>query len=433
MVSSLRQHLVVYSRALWLTLLSGLGVIAGFFFHLLIARVWGADVVGLFGMMSSVLQILLLLVLFGTNRSVVRLVASCVSGGCCRVRLVAIWKLVIPLLIPACVFLYAWASRLANWFSTPDLADYFRIGAVILPFWVVASVWSSAHQGLNRVAVSVLVREVLPVFFAGLFLVFVLFVGLPRHQVMPVWAYWFGTASSAAIGGGLWFCLQPRGESAEVIGSVQSLVRMSSPMLVTSGALLILGWMDTIMLGLYYDSSIVGVYRTALKISILSTIGAQSVRKIAAPHLAKYFVVDDASGFRKWVRFTSVGVFLATLPVIITVMLSARWIMSIFGPAFVTGVPVLYILCLMEGVRSLGGGPGLLLDMTGNQKYFRNATLIAAGMNCVLNMWLVPQYGPNGAAFATALSAFAGLMASNWWVWKQLHVNMTLLGAIRRS
>ena len=71
--------------------------------------------------------------------------------------------------------------------------------------------------------------------------------------------------------------------------------------------------------------------------------------------------------------------------------------------------------------------PGILLDMTGHQKQFRNATALAAIVNIVLNLWLVPRFGATGAAVATALSCILSKAYASLSVWRVLQLNTTII------
>ena len=62
------------------------------------------------------------------------------------------------------------------------------------------------------------------------------------------------------------------------------------------------------------------------------------------------------------------------------------------------------ILIVGQMMNAFAGSVGYLLNMTGGQKIMRNIAGIAALLNIVLNTLLIPSYGINGAAYASAIS-----------------------------
>jgi O-antigen/teichoic acid export membrane protein len=175
-------------------------------------------------------------------------------------------------------------------------------------------------------------------------------------------------------------------------------------MLITTASQYIMGWTDTLMLGFFADTSDVGIYRLATKLSGLATICLFAVGSIAGPKFASIRATGDHARLARVVRRAAWLVCTLSFPVIVIEMVFAPMIMRVFGPAFVSGAPALVLLCMGQAAMALWGLSGTLMNMCGAEKAFRNATLAGGGMNIVLNAALIPRYGIDGAAAATAMS-----------------------------
>lgn len=86
--------------------------------------------------------------------------------------------------------------------------------------------------------------------------------------------------------------------------------------------------------------------------------------------------------------------------------------MGLFGLEFLSGETTLILLTIGFLFNAFSGTISPILNMTDYQKIFRNLTLAMAVLNIGLNYFLIPQYGIDGAAFASLLSQlFLNVMA----------------------
>jgi O-antigen/teichoic acid export membrane protein len=68
------------------------------------------------------------------------------------------------------------------------------------------------------------------------------------------------------------------------------------------------------------------------------------------------------------------------------------------------------------------GSVGLILNMTGNEKDTLKGHIIAALVNIILNLVLIPYFGINGAAWATAVSMICWNLILGLLVFKRLGI-----------
>jgi O-antigen/teichoic acid export membrane protein len=102
-------------------------------------------------------------------------------------------------------------------------------------------------------------------------------------------------------------------------------------------------------------------------------------------------------------------------------------ILQLFGAEFIQGQTALIILSIGYLVNALTGSVGLLLNMTRHAKFSAATVAFAALLNVCLNWLLIPKWGVNGAATATAISMIVGNVISAIWVRQKLGIKSTAI------
>ena len=83
--------------------------------------------------------------------------------------------------------------------------------------------------------------------------------------------------------------------------------------------------------------------------------------------------------------------------------------MGIFGEEFKSGITAFRLLCIGNLFNSLSGSVGYFMQMTGSQYAFQNIVIFTTIIGILLNLYLIPKFGINGAAVSTG----AGLIFWN--------------------
>ena len=88
-------------------------------------------------------------------------------------------------------------------------------------------------------------------------------------------------------------------------------------------------------------------------------------------------------------------------------MLAAPLLLSLFGPDYLEGRIVMAILLVGILAKAMVGPAEVLLSMTGHQKVCAGVYALALTINIGLNIALIPLFGIEGAAIATAVAMSA--------------------------
>ena len=173
-------------------------------------------------------------------------------------------------------------------------------------------------------------------------------------------------------------------------------------------SLIIFGSADITMLGIYKGNYDVGIYSTANKIQNLINQMVSSLLYVLIPRLSYMFKDENYEKINELLRkvlniFITLG-----LPCFIGVVsLSKEIIILIAGNEYLLAAIPLKIL-MFSFLFSLVGGSflgNIVLLPSGHEKKYMLITCIATFINVILNLYFIPKFGVNGAAFTTAVAS----------------------------
>jgi len=119
----------------------------------------------------------------------------------------------------------------------------------------------------------------------------------------------------------------------------------------------------------------------------------------------------DPGQLRALLRNATRYVSLLTVPVFVGTAIVAEPLIRIsYGTAYLTVVPVLWIMCILCIPRALQSHTESLLQATENQSFMVKWLVITACLNVILDMLLIPRLGAPGAATANGIAQIIGVV-----------------------
>lgn len=205
------------------------------------------------------------------------------------------------------------------------------------------------------------------------------------------------------------------------------------PLALISGAQSITANADFIMLGWWRQAAEIGHYKVATSGANVSVIGLSIVAMVAEPRIAALFRQDDLAGLSRLASGAALVSFGLALPAILVLAFFGGPILQlVFGAGFEDGALSLTILVAGQVVNAFFGSCISLLNMSGHERLAMRGLVLAAGVNVALNLLLIPDYGIEGAAIATALSTVLWNVMLWHSVWRKLGVDSSPIGLFRR-
>ncbi|MES1216010.1 MAG: flippase [Bacteroidota bacterium] len=197
------------------------------------------------------------------------------------------------------------------------------------------------------------------------------------------------------------------------------------------GALYVLNSrVDIFFLGFFKGNDDVGVYNIVLKISEVIGFSLVLINFTLAPVIARMYANGEIANLQKMITRSAQIVLALSIPVVLVIIFFTGNILLFFGDSFLTGRTALLVLCLGQLINIFSGSVGMLLMMSGNQRFSIYSLVASTVLNISLNIILIPRYGILGAAIANAASMVVWNFLMYFFVRTRVKIRPTAFGVI---
>jgi O-antigen/teichoic acid export membrane protein len=187
--------------------------------------------------------------------------------------------------------------------------------------------------------------------------------------------------------------------------SVQEILTISTPMLMTASIHFVIGQIGIVMLGMFRSEAEVGYYSIAVKLATLTAFVLQAINSIAAPKFSELYHTGKMDELFYVAQKATKLIFWATAPILVGLIIFGRPILALmFGKDFVVSYVPMVMLVTGQFISSVSGSTGNFMNMTGHQNPFRTIVFCAGVLSLVLGFILIPRFGINGAACVAMVS-----------------------------
>jgi O-antigen/teichoic acid export membrane protein len=162
--------------------------------------------------------------------------------------------------------------------------------------------------------------------------------------------------------------------------------------------------MDQVLLGLLTDKEQVGQYAAAAKLPVVLSGFIQIWVSAVYPHASKLFTHDRDVLRRQLGSFTSLSIVVALPLAAGSAILDTPIITGLFGPAYSQAGPTFAILMAASAIVVVAINFTSLAMAVDQERTFALSVTIASVANVLLNLLLIPLYGPVGAAISTVVA-----------------------------
>ena len=382
---------------------------AGYLFKIYVARVLGAGALGVYALGMTLVGFFGLFTGLGLPQTAVRFVAA-YSATQQYQRLHAFFRHALILLALANLALAGTLILIGPWiarslYHSSDLAHYVRLFAGLLALGGFTAFMGQVLAGYKDVALRTVITN---------------FIGSPLNIVLGVIllaggmglrGYVLAQVASGAIVLCLLCAAAWRLTPAAARHFPSKAPRVESEVFWFSAAVFgvsflefSLGQADKIMLGIFLDVRQVGIYAVAASLVAFVPVALQTVNQIFSPTVADLHARGEHALLGRIFQTLTKWIIGLTLPLAFVMILDAKPLMRLFGPAFETGWIVLVIGTLGQLVNAGVGSVGYLLLMSGNQRRLIRVQTMTAVFMVVVTFALVRPFGIIGVALAAALT-----------------------------
>jgi len=394
----------IISGSSWAFSLNLVAMVFGYVSTIIIANYFGPRTVGLLNLSYTVRSIIILISLLGFPTAILRFIGEYRDDYAQKIiiKKMVILCLSVSLLLGVVFSIYAEYISV-KYFHDRRLEDFLYIILAGTPFVIIFSLLVAYFRGLRFISISESIRNSVVVF--NLFFILFLVIALRGDDLSPAIANVCAAILTSLIAIIYSVKLLRRQNYKERTNvTYKKIFDVSLPMLISSSVFTSMSFVDKLMLGFFKTPVEVGIYSVAIKLATITSLILTAVNTIAAPKISELYWDNNIDELKKMIRFTSKIIFFFSFPVLSAYALFSHQILSLFGKEFMKGAVALLILSGGQFVNAASGTVGSFLDMTGHQNAFRNIVVLATIMNIILNYLMIPVYGYNGAALATAFS-----------------------------
>lgn len=166
--------------------------------------------------------------------------------------------------------------------------------------------------------------------------------------------------------------------------------------------------LDTIMLGYFSDNTEVGLYNAAIKIKAIMATVLSAPAMVFLPRMTRFIESEKFDEFRCQSSIIINIIMLVTIPAsLFFIVVAPDTVFLLSGSNYEGAIPIMRIVMPSVIFITMTGILGnQMLNSLGAEKYILISVVIAAVLDFVLNIVLIPILGGRGAALSTLLAEF---------------------------
>jgi len=396
------------------------GVLFTFFTRLIIARYGLRANYGIFSLALVILNFAMLIASLGLRQGTTRYIAYLRGKDDAtkvRATISASLKLATTASIIICLVLFFAAAPIAkSVFHTPDLVLPIRIFAVAIPFLTLINILAAVHRGFNRVEPQLYFQYIT---LNATFLIFLTIVSASNLPFTSVFYAYLTALIITFISMAIYTTRKlPREISLTTTQNpppiTKELLLFSLPLMGSTMLHMVVVWTDTLMLGYFKTTEVVGLYNAAYPLAQFIAEPLAALLLIYTPIATILYSQNLMTELRRNYTVVTKWLISLTLPIFLIVCLYPGAVLNLFfGSKYIAAANALQILSLGFIIANLLGPNGATLIALGHPRFIMWTNLAAAIMNIILNAIFIPPLGMVGAAMTSAVSiAFVNIVRS---------------------
>lgn len=392
------------------------GALGGLALSYWLARAAGAEGLGQFTYIQSIVVILALIARMGSEHTLLRLVATLneQASGAAALRYY-LAALVSTLALAVVVALATVAAAGLGWLSSGE-ASLLAVLIWSLPPLVILSLNSGYLRGYHKVGLGMLLDVGTT---SGLTAIVAWAAGQTTlSDIAFLFVVVSATLALVSLGGALAIARHHDGliwgAVAPGAPSVRDFLLSGWPFAVIGVALFATQPGSFALVGSTLDDHTIGLLRAAERFAILVGFALTAISPFLAPRVATAYARSGVSGLQRVFRQAVLISIAAAVPVAIGVAIFGEWLLGRLGSEFVTAYPLLLILSTAQLIQACFGTSTTVLTMAGGEKASMWIAVVSLIAGCVLFPLLSRYYGGYGFAVTYLILIIVKEISTFW-------------------
>lgn len=202
------------------------------------------------------------------------------------------------------------------------------------------------------------------------------------------------------------------------------ILKYSLPITLSTVSLYLLSSIDVFFLKYYFGDNYVAYYSVAFKIVSFISVAINAVGLSVATSMAFNYKNRAISKLKETVASSAKLIFYFSLFFSVVVLLFSKEIVTLFGKEYLISNETLILLIIGNLIASIAGNTYMYLLMTDKGKILGRLIFSAVIINVLLNTYLIPRHGLNGAAISAIVSILFWNFLGAYYVYKKDNINI---------
>jgi len=386
-----------------------IGAILALISSILIARVYSVGEYGLYGLTIFIVSFFLNYSSLGLSDGCPRFVSYYLGKKDNKKVKGTINSSLIVVSISSTIFaflLYFLSDFIAiQIFHIKELTIIIKIAVIGLPFSAIISLIIAIFRGFESTKENVYFSNILGNFLKVSFFAFVIYLGLSFNYVMI--AYTISAIITCFVA--IYYLLKnlpsPIKKEKKPQLQIRFLLSFSWPIIFSGLGFFLITGSDKLMLGILSTEVKLGLYNAALSLAQYLSLFLSITIFIFQPIATRLFAENKMNELKRDYQVLTKWLFALTFPLLIFYLLFPETAISIFfGEKYLAAAKALQLLTIGWWFYLLLGPNGSTVIALGKTKIIMFFTLICGSFNIILNYFLIPLFGIEGAALSTIIS-----------------------------
>lgn len=186
-------------------------------------------------------------------------------------------------------------------------------------------------------------------------------------------------------------------------GMDRDMLKFALPLMAVSLFSMMSHWLDIVMLGYFCDTRTVGLYQPAARTAGMIRSVLLAFAGIAAPMIAEFHGKRQVQEIQKVYDLVTRWILMLIIPPVLLMVIIPEQVLSIFGRQFAGSSTALILLSAAALMQAFFGLGSTVLAMTGLERLSFVNQAVALLVQVLLSMLLIPAFGMNGAAISSLM------------------------------
>ncbi|NUB92467.1 oligosaccharide flippase family protein [Haloterrigena sp. SYSU A558-1] len=376
--------------------------VVGFLLNLLLTRLLGASVYGIYAYGTMILNAVLLFATVGTDVSITKYLSANRDDPAYQRRMLGLAYLttIVGSLVTAAIVYTAAPTITAHTLEEPMLTTALRIFAIALPFQALGKIASSTVRGLEKPTEKTVIMVVGPTIrlvaiAAAVALGYSLLGIAAAFAVAAVMAALFGIGYSLSRTD-----LRPSGRFSR--SETTEFYNFSAPLTLSKASSFLFKRVDVFMVGFLLASADVGIYNIAVLLAGVIAMPLAGFNQFFPPVASRLYSNAEYDTLESIYATVTRWSITASVAIALPLYVYRTEVLTLFGPEFVAGTLVVTLFIAGQLFNAAAGPANDLLTMTDHQYLVMGNHFVFGVCNVVLNYYFIVEFGLIGAALATA-------------------------------